>query len=154
MRLVTRNCNFSLSRKLDLLLNLQPDIAVIQECEESLVAPKGYIFKWRGNSPKKGLGILLKEQEVAVNPLMKDEWTYFLPITLPKTGIRLLATWTYNHRAPRFGPCCIGYPIEVLRLCRTSSLKVLWTSQNIVDVLVLPLKSRHIDLNLNVANGP
>lgn len=114
MRLVTWNCNLSLSRKLNLLLNLQPDIAVIQECEEALVAPKGYIFKWRGNNPKKGLGILLKEQEVAVNPLMKAEWTYFLPITLPETGIRLLATWAYNHRATRFGSSCIGYPIEVL----------------------------------------
>jgi len=114
MRLVTWNCNLSLGRKLDLLLQLEPDIAVVQECEEALVVPTGYLFRWRGNNPKKGLGVLVKRQEVVVSPLLQDEWTYFLPLTFPESGIRLLATWAYNHRATRFGPGRIGCPLEVL----------------------------------------
>jgi exonuclease III len=114
MRLVTWNCNLSLGRKLDLLLQLEPDVAVIQECEEALVVPTGYGFRWRGNNPKKGLGVIVKRQAVVVSPLLQDEWTYFLPLTFPESGIRLLATWAYNHRATRFGPDRIGYPLEVL----------------------------------------
>jgi hypothetical protein len=36
MRLVTWNCNFSLSKKLDKLVELKPDVAVVQECEQEL----------------------------------------------------------------------------------------------------------------------
>lgn len=114
MRLVTWNCNLSLGRKLDLVLALNPDLAVIQECEKSLTVPTGYVFSWRGNNPNKGLGVLARKQEVVVNPLMRDEWTYFLPLTLPDARVRLLATWAYNHRAARFGPSHIGSPLEVL----------------------------------------
>ena len=114
MRLITWNCNLSLARKLDLLLQLEPDIAVIQECEESLIVPDGYLFSWRGNNPKKGLGVLSKKQKVIVSPLMQDQWIYFLPLTFPETGLRLLALWAYNHRASRFGLDKIGYPLEIL----------------------------------------
>lgn len=114
MRLVTWNCNLSLSRKIDMLLALRPDIAVIQECEEALAVPPGYVFNWRGNNPKKGLGVLAKEQEVVINPLVRDEWTYFLPLDFPAMHLRLLATWAYNHRATRFGLGRIGYPLQVL----------------------------------------
>ena len=36
MRLVTWNCNLSLSRKLPRLIGLAPDVAIIQECERDL----------------------------------------------------------------------------------------------------------------------
>ncbi len=87
---------------------------IVQECEDDLDVPAGYFFSWRGNNPRKGLGVLSKQKQAIVSPLMKDEWTYFMPIAFPELGIRLLAVWAYNHRATRFSPIHIGRPIEVL----------------------------------------
>lgn len=115
MRIVTWNCNLSLGRKLERLLELKPDIAVIQECEQILAVPSGYSFTWCGNNPRKGLGVLCKGIEAIVEQFAKNEWTYFLPVSLPEKRIRLLATWAYNHRAERFGPSSIGNPLVVLK---------------------------------------
>jgi len=36
MRLVTWNCNSTVSKKLEKLIELKPDVAVVQECEKEL----------------------------------------------------------------------------------------------------------------------
>lgn len=92
MRIVTWNCNLSLARKLDALLGLQPDIAIIQECEAALPVPQGYGFQWRGDNSRKGLGVLTRGLKVVLSPAGMDEWTYFFPLTLPEVQLRVLAT--------------------------------------------------------------
>jgi exonuclease III len=115
MRILTWNCDSSLARKLDPLLRLEPDVAVVQECEEDLRVPDGYSYAWRGNNPRRGLGVLLRNDEVNFESFARSEWTYFVPIALPALRIRLLATWAYNHRANRFGAAYVGNPLVVLR---------------------------------------
>lgn len=114
MRLISWNCNLLLSKKLDRLLALNPDVAVIQECEENFVIPDGYYFIWMGNNPKKGLGVLSKGLAIRCDTVINRDWTYFLPIVIPGLGIHLLATWAYYHRAKRFGLASIGNPARVL----------------------------------------
>ena len=49
MRLVTWNCNLSLSRKLPRIVGLAPDLAIIQECERDVEAlPDGAHYEWAG----------------------------------------------------------------------------------------------------------
>lgn len=114
MKVVTWNCNLTLWKKLDRLLALKPDIAVVQECERLLSVPDGYHFDWIGENPRKGLGVLVKGDTVTVHPAWRDEWTYFLPLELGSGGLKILATWAFNHRADRVGTDRVGNPICVI----------------------------------------
>jgi len=51
---------------------------------------------------------------LALESTHREEWTYFLPLYLPKRELRLLAIWAYHHRAARFGKQSIGMPLAVL----------------------------------------
>lgn len=115
MRLVTWNCNLSLAKKLDCLLRLDPDLAVIQECEQDLKVPEGYSYIWCGNNPRKGLGVLAKNLKIDLEPSWQKEWAYFLPISIPEKNLRLVATWAYNHRAVRFGTGYVGSSLEIIK---------------------------------------
>lgn len=115
MRVVTWNCNLSLAKKLDSLLELDPDVAVIQECEQDLKVPEGYSYIWSGNNPRKGLGVLAKNLKIVLEPSWQKEWTYFLPISIPEKNLRLVATWAYNHRAVRFGKEYVGSSLEIIK---------------------------------------
>lgn len=114
MRVVSWNCNLSLGRKLERILALDPDIAVIQECEQNLQVPHGYFYKWCGHNPRKGLGVLTKNLESFVEPIWQKEWTYFLPLTIPSMNLKLLAIWAYNHRTSRFGNGFVGNARSVI----------------------------------------
>jgi exonuclease III len=118
MRLVSWNCNQSLSRKLPRLLALAPDLAVIQECERNLEdLPDGATYLWVGNeqNPRKGLGVISFGPQISAEPLHRTIWSYFLPVSLSSPRMRLLAVWAYNHRASRFGAEHIGKPMDVFR---------------------------------------
>ncbi len=115
MRLVTWNCNLSLSRKLPRIVALAPDVAIVQECERDVLGlPKDAHYQWIGNNPRKGLGVISFGSPVGLVPLHRDTWAYFLPLHLPAFGLKLLATWAYNHRASRFGPEHNGMLLTVL----------------------------------------
>jgi len=104
-----------LTRKLDALLHLKPDIAIVQECEEALCVPPEYTYTWHGNHRQKGLGVLSRDEQILLEPVARKEWTYFIPLTFPQKRLRLLATWAYYHRAARrFGPACVGNPLDVI----------------------------------------
>ena len=63
MKLITWNCQGAFRKKAEIILTLNPDILVIQECE----SPERLIFKnstmkpndflWFGDNQNKGLGI-------------------------------------------------------------------------------------------------
>lgn len=114
MRIVTWNCNLSLGKKLNKLLDLNADIAVIQECEWDLVLPNGYQYIWKGQNAKKGLGIISKNLEMRVEPFDSELWTYFIPVSVPSKSLRILATWAYNHRAIRFGEGFNGNAFSII----------------------------------------
>jgi hypothetical protein len=59
MRIVTWNRNLSLSRKLSRVMALEPDFAVIQECEGDVTGlPAGAQYLWTGNNFRKGLAVI------------------------------------------------------------------------------------------------
>ena len=114
MRLITWNCHTCLYRKLHRVLDFDPDIVVFQECEQDLPVPQGYKYLWRGNNRRKGLGVLCRGDEVTVDPIAREEWTYFVPVTVNPQRLRIVASWAYNHRASKFGPNYVGNPLAVL----------------------------------------
>ena len=114
-RLVTWNCNHQLGRKLGKLLELAPDVAVIQECERDLDVPEGFVFHWVGDNPRKGLGVLSRDSEAVIESARDEAWTYFLPVRLPAMNLRLLATWAFNFRAQKkFGEGRTGNAWDVI----------------------------------------
>ena len=113
MRIVTWNCNRQLGRKLQPLLDLAPDIAVVQECEKSLQVPDGFTYKWTGVFPNMGLGVLARDPQMRTLAY-DEEWTFFLPVELPSLRANLLATWAFNHRAKSLGDGRIGTCLPVI----------------------------------------
>jgi exonuclease III len=114
MRIVTWNCNLALSRKLDALLALSPDIAVVQECERDLPVPQGYSYHWQGVNPAKGLGVLTRDLAAHTTGQGTDQWAFFIPIALPALRVKLLAAWAFNHRAAKFSPARSGMALPVV----------------------------------------
>src|SRR6266446_4656464 len=64
MRIVASNCNMALERKIDVLLDLAPDIAVVCECAEPerlrLRSKLSWMHNepiWIGRNPHKGLAV-------------------------------------------------------------------------------------------------
>ncbi|MCK8514992.1 endonuclease/exonuclease/phosphatase family protein [Methylonatrum kenyense] len=113
-RIISWNCNNQLGRKLSKLSELKPDVAVVQECERDLDVPEGFTFHWRGDNPRKGLGVLCRDSKSRVCGLESPAWTYFLPIELPGLNLRLLAVWAFNFRAQKFGDARTGNAREVI----------------------------------------
>jgi endonuclease/exonuclease/phosphatase family metal-dependent hydrolase len=103
MRIVTWNCNRALHRKAAALFELEPDVAIVQECERDFESPEGYHFMWMGEYHLMGLGVFTRDASVKLEPKARDSWTYFLPVTMPALDLRLLAVWAFNDRAAKLG---------------------------------------------------
>jgi hypothetical protein len=65
MRIVTWNCQIGLDKKMDALLSLGPDVAVVPECSEESVnafQQRGLSTLWFGSNPNKGVGIMCRQE--------------------------------------------------------------------------------------------
>ncbi len=94
MRIITWNCNMAFARKSEAILEMQPDILVIQECSErdalSVGARSAF---WTGSNRHKGLAVLIfSDREATVAPCASSELPWFLPIAIG-AEFRLLAVW-------------------------------------------------------------
>jgi hypothetical protein len=98
MRLVAWNCNGGFRKKIDTLLFLNPDIAVIPEALQTCLAEldkKATSSVWAGNAGSKGIAIIgfhgwqLTRIEIDVS----DEW--FVPViaTNGDTIVRVVGVW-------------------------------------------------------------
>jgi len=117
MKVVTWNCNLRLKDKYELLQSLNPDIAIIQECEE---LPTDYFPKvkyiWHGFDSKKGIGVLSFGHHIELDEIHNQNFIYFLPIKINGGNFKLLSVWAYNHRAKkRFGNEYNGQTIYALQ---------------------------------------
>jgi len=104
MKIITWNCQGAFRKKADFILAHQPDILVIQECEnpEKLIfnsaTPKPNDFLWFGDNPHKGVGIFsysdfqfsLLEHNTDIKQIM--------PVTAANEQIHftLFAIWANN----------------------------------------------------------
>lgn len=114
MRVITWNCNQNLKDKFYLLDKFNADIILIQEAEQ--LPPKffpNYEYQWTGLNDKKGVGTLFKNKEYAIPASFNTNLIYYLPASL--TDFNLINVWAYGHRASKFGPEVIGYPLDAFK---------------------------------------
>lgn len=86
----------ALSRKWQFLQNLSPDVAVIPECSKTSIetaAECGFDYRWFGENPHKGLGVLTaKPWAIVESKEPKNRWIAPLQISGP-TNFLLIAVW-------------------------------------------------------------
>ena len=108
MRVVTWNCNMALHKKCEPLMELRPDIAVIQECADvtGVTAHKSMMpytnHHWIGHSKNKGLGVFsFGDFRIERHRSFSSDFHLFLPAVVDGPAhLHLLAVWAYNHRVP------------------------------------------------------
>ena len=115
MKIITWNCCLNLSKKFEQINSLNPDILIIQECEE---LPEDFFpdarYYWTGHTKNKGIGVVLFNNTANVDESFNNKLDYFLPLNLDN-GIKLLATWSFTHRAAgRFGEGHIGHVSDAI----------------------------------------
>jgi exodeoxyribonuclease-3 len=108
MRIVAWNCNMALERKLDVLLALDPDIAVISECAEPerlrLRSKETWLESepvWIGRNPHKGLAVFTFHGYAArLAESYHPSLRYIAPVRVTgPTPCNLLAVWAQNASA-------------------------------------------------------
>ena len=113
MKIVSWNCNGAFRKKYDFLLNIDWDVAIIQECEnpESINDAKYHsLFKekiWIGTNKNKGVGIFTREKKIEIDLRYSNlstefckygdsshELKYFLPVKIDDYII--IGTWCHT----------------------------------------------------------
>ena len=102
MRIISWNCNMGFEKKRDLVMSLQPDILVLQECSAKDIANTDAPFKhWIGSNPQKGMAIIgFANYEYTVDNSYTPEWPWFLPVRIEDVHLHILGLWACvkNHR--------------------------------------------------------
>ncbi|MBV8188390.1 MAG: endonuclease/exonuclease/phosphatase family protein [Alphaproteobacteria bacterium] len=108
MRIVAWNCNMALERKIEALLALDPDIAVISECAEPgrlrLRSKRDWLESdpvWVGRNPHKGLAVFTFHGYAArLAASYHPSLRYIAPVHVcGRTSCNLLAVWAQNASA-------------------------------------------------------
>jgi exodeoxyribonuclease-3 len=105
MKIITWNCNMAFRKKVDLMLNHQPDILVIPECEhpskfkfkDSSLRPADWL--WFGWNQNKGLGIFsYSEYKFKLLRNYNPNFKLIIPISASngKEKFALYAIWAHN----------------------------------------------------------
>jgi exonuclease III len=85
-----------LDKKVDALLSLNPDIAIVPECsEKSIIAlqQRGFCTLWFGSNPNKGMGIICrKEWPIRALPQPDQQWIAPIAVDSPMP-FTLIAIW-------------------------------------------------------------
>ena len=96
MRIATWNCQMGLDKKMDALLSLDADVAVVPECSERsniALRQRGLSTLWFGSNPHKGLGVICR-QEWPIRALPQPEQKWIVPIEVDwATPFTLIAVW-------------------------------------------------------------
>jgi exodeoxyribonuclease-3 len=108
MRVVAWNCNMALDRKVDALLALQPDIAIVCECAEPerlrARSKSSWIEGepvWIGRNPHKGLAVFgFNGYGVRLAASYHPSLRYLAPVHVDgRSECNLLAVWAQNASA-------------------------------------------------------
>jgi len=106
VRVVAWNCNMALDRKVDALLGLQPDIAIVCECAEpERLRSKASWMQgepvWIGRNPHKGLAVFaFNGYAVQLAESYHPSLRYIAPVHVDgPTQCNLLAVWAQNASA-------------------------------------------------------
>ncbi len=105
MKIITWNCNMAFRKKAKYILELKPDIVVIQECEhpDKLLfpkdTPKPNEIIWYGDNRSKGLGIFsYSDYKFEVHENYNDALKIIIPISVSngKKSFNLFGIWASN----------------------------------------------------------
>jgi exodeoxyribonuclease-3 len=107
MKLMTWNCQGAFRKKLDLILAQQPDILVVQECEQpdkldfgsTIQRPKDYY--WYGDNIHKGIGIYsFCDFKLELLTTFNPAFRYILPFLVTGYGysFTLIAIWARDNK--------------------------------------------------------
>jgi len=110
MKLITWNCQGAFRKKVDFILELKPDILVVQECEHpdklkfSEKTPKPKDTYWYSDGGKKGLGIFsYSDFKIELLPVFNSEFRYILPFQLKGDvqSFTFFAVWAMGNKENR-----------------------------------------------------
>jgi hypothetical protein len=104
MRLVIWNCNMALHTKVDRLMSLAADLAIVPECATPEVLRKkapSFAYsdcQWQGWLPAKGLGVFaFGELSLARHSSWDPQFPIFLPVEVRgPVVLNLLAVWAFR----------------------------------------------------------
>jgi exonuclease III len=105
MRIIAWNCNMAFRKKAELVLQLEPDILVVPECEcpDKLKFPSHVklptSIAWHGDNPNKGLGVFTYgDYKLQVLPVHNPALKTIIPLSVTGNSIdlTLFAIWANN----------------------------------------------------------
>lgn len=101
MKVATWNCNMAFRRKKDELLEHDPDVLVIQECENPEIKGEWSEFSdwhWIGDNEHKGLGVFTRN-DLSVEPLEIEvpNGEYALPVKIGD-AMTVVGIWAMNDK--------------------------------------------------------
>lgn len=102
MKIITWNCNMAFRKKVDLLLQYQPDLLIIPECEHSdkIIFPQSPTSAvWYGDNQHKGLGVFsFGNYKLELLDCHESSFKTILPIAVSGANIdfTLFAIWANN----------------------------------------------------------
>jgi len=105
MRIVSWNCNMGFEKKRDVVMSLQPDILVLQECSAKDIANTHAPFKhWVGSNTQKGLAIIgFASYKYTIDRSYTQEWPWFLPVRVEDVPLHILGLC--ERPPPPLCPC-------------------------------------------------
>ena len=98
MRFVAWNCNGGFRKKIDAVLNLNPDVAVVSEAKESCLAAldgNATSYVWAGKSGSKGIAIIAFHgwRLAKIEHEVSDNWFVPLVATKGNQKVPIVAVW-------------------------------------------------------------
>ncbi len=123
MRIVSWNCGSGFHRKIEALLALAPDVAIVQECADldtltrkaPEFAPTGAL--WTGDNPHRGLGVFsFGRYRLARAGIADASITYAIPArVIGPSAFNLVALWSHYGKSP----VTVAEPGPTVRALRT-----------------------------------
>ena len=109
MKIITWNCNMAFRKKWNSMLKFNPDIIVIQECEneckyQQIQKIPGYNeFIWIGDNLNKGIGIIsFNNYHIEISQNYSEEYKYVVPVKVTgESEFNLFAIWAMPHEKIR-----------------------------------------------------
>ena len=106
MKIITWNCQMAFRKKCEEVLNFQPDLLIIPECENEAklqfgkLTPKPNDFFWYGDNPHKGIGIFsYSDFKFQLSPLFNPAFRYVIPLKVSgRKEFNLIAIWAMPNK--------------------------------------------------------
>lgn len=102
MRVITWNCNMKFRDKNKHIMEFNPDILVIQECENvnyyDYINHNSFDYRWFGDNKNKGMAVFTFNMQIR-NSKLNDKYKYISEISINSDLITdIFAVWAMNNK--------------------------------------------------------